>query len=104
MGVVYLLIKVTGKLQTYGPLKKMIWLESDSNHTLQKVSLVQYFTVSFVLIPKINKVIDLLKKHLSFTMLNLSTYQQHGIKFLRFLSDVLSQGLLKSQVAFPFHS
>ena len=42
MGVVCLLIKVTGRLQTYGLLKKKKnGFELDSNHTVQKVLLTQ---------------------------------------------------------------
>lgn len=54
MGVVCLIIKVTGKLQIYGPLKKK--KRFDSNYTLtilcKRFFLVQYHIVPFVLIPK----------------------------------------------------
>lgn len=80
MGIVCLLFKVTGKLQTWSiKKKKKILFELDTNQTPQKILLVQYYIVPFALIPKKMKFLI----HSKNTMLNFSTYQQHGIKFRR---------------------
>lgn len=64
MGVVCLIIKVTGKLQIYGPLKKKkIWFELHTNHTLQKVFFSSISYSAFCSYSQENKVINSFRKH-----------------------------------------